>query len=58
MTDNPNERGPQDRSRINVNQEWELRYWCEKFGCTPEQLKSAVREVGVAVEDVKARLAK
>lgn len=58
MTDNLKERGPQDRSRIDVNEEWELRYWCEKFKCTPEELRVAVDAVGVSVEDVKSYLGK
>ena len=32
MSDNLNKRGPQDASKINVNEEWELRYWTQKFG--------------------------
>ncbi len=58
MADNLKERGPQDRSRIDVNEEWEVRYWCEKFGCTPDELRVAVDAVGVSVDDVKTYLGK
>jgi hypothetical protein len=54
MSDDLNKRGPQDASRINVNEEWELRYWTGKFGITEEQLKAAVQKVGVNVDAVTA----
>jgi hypothetical protein len=56
MADDLRERGPQDRSRINVNEPWELKYWSKKLGLTPERLKEVVRQVGVRVEDVERYL--
>lgn len=56
MTDNLNNRGPQDRSRINVEEEWECRYWSEKLGVTDDQLREAVHQVGTSVDDVTAYL--
>lgn len=58
MPDDPNKRGPQDRSRINVNEPWELRYWSEKLGVTADQLTEAVRQVGPNVEAVEQHLAR
>ena len=52
MSDNLNKRGPQDASKINVNEEWELRYWTQKFGVTEEELKAAVKKAGVNVDVV------
>lgn len=49
-------RGPQDRSRINVNEDWELRYWTKEFGVTAEQLRAAVQKVGVMRTDVERHL--
>ena len=46
MADDPSKRGPQDRSRISTSEDHEVRYWSQKFGVTPEQLKAAVRRVG------------
>jgi hypothetical protein len=46
MADNPNIRGQQDRSRINLSQEHEVRYWSQKFGCTEDELRKAVEAVG------------
>lgn len=54
MSDDLNKRGPQDASRINVNEEWELRYWTNKLGVSEEELKAAVNKVGVSVDAVSA----
>lgn len=56
MADDPSKRGAADRSRINVHEEHEVRYWTQKFGCSPEQLKAAVGRVGVMAKDVEAAL--
>jgi Protein of unknown function (DUF3606) len=56
MADNPKIRGQQDRQRIDVHQEHELRYWSEKFGVTPDDLKEAIEAVGPMVEDVEQRV--
>jgi len=48
--------GGRDRSRINVNEDYELRDWSEVFGVTPEQLKQAVEAVGDRIERVRAYL--
>ena len=46
MPDNTTNASGQDRQRINVNQDYELRDWSEKFAVTPEKLKEAVEAVG------------
>ena len=46
MADDPQQRGGQDRTRIDVSQEYELRDWSKKFGVTPERLQEAVKAVG------------
>lgn len=51
-------RGPADRARVNVNEEWERRWWCNEFGCTESQLRAAVNAVGVSAAAVRAHLAK
>ena len=53
--DDKNKKGPEDSSRINVNEDYELQYWSEKFGVSREELKNAVAKAGVsskAVEDI------
>jgi hypothetical protein len=56
MADNLGTRGPQDRSRINVSQEHEVRYWSEKFGISAEELKQAVQQVGPMADAVEQRV--
>ncbi|HEY0820463.1 MAG TPA: DUF3606 domain-containing protein [Rhizobacter sp.] len=56
MSDNTEQRGGQDRQRINVNQDHELRYWAQKFGASAEQLKKAVEKVGDRAEAVERHL--
>jgi hypothetical protein len=56
MADDLSKRGPQDRSRVNVNEDWEVRWWCKEFGCTEAQLRAAVRAVGVSVAAVRKHL--
>ena len=58
MPDDPSKQGPTDRNRINVNQDYELQYWAEKFGVSQEQLKKAVRKAGVQADDVARELGK
>jgi Protein of unknown function (DUF3606) len=53
MADDPSKRGPQDRSRINTDEDYEVRYWSQKFGVSPQQLKAAVRRVGNSAEAVE-----
>ena len=54
--DDKTNRGPADRARINVREDYELRYWSEKFGCTHGVLKVAVRKAGGMAKDVEAEV--
>jgi hypothetical protein len=56
MADDTSARGQQDRSRINVNQEHEVRYWTEKLGISAEELRQAVGEVGPMADAVEQRV--
>jgi hypothetical protein len=58
MADDLKNRGSQDRSRVNVHEEHEVRYWTEKWGITKEKLKDAVAKVGVSVAAVAKHLGK
>jgi len=55
MADNPATRGEPDRSRINVNQEHEVRYWSEKLGISADELREIVGEVGPMADAVEQR---
>ena len=58
MPDNKNITQPLDARRININEPYEVTYWCNKFGCTEQKLKEAVKKVGDSVEAVKKYLGK
>ena len=56
MPDNLKDRGPQDRSRINVDENWERRYWAKELGVSEDRLRRAVEKVGVSVAAVHKEL--
>jgi hypothetical protein len=56
VADDPNKTWPQDAQRVNVHQDHELRYWSQKFGVSPEQLKRVVGRVGPMADDVERAL--
>jgi hypothetical protein len=57
MSDNTQSTGGQDRKRINIHQDYELRDWSQKFGVSAEELKRAVAAVGDQADKVQAYLA-
>jgi Protein of unknown function (DUF3606) len=56
MSDDKTKRGPQDRSRINVHEKYELDYWSKKFRVTPDELRDAVKRVGFSLEAIEREL--
>ena len=54
--DDPKNRHQPDRSKVNVNQDYEVRYWTEKFGCSEEELRKAVNRVGSSADAVERAL--
>ena len=58
MADDKSNPGRPDRDRINVNEEYEVRDWSEKFGVSPEELKRAVASVGDRADKVRQHLGK
>jgi hypothetical protein len=53
MTDDLSKRGKQDRDRINLNEPHEVRRWAQKFGCSEDELREAVKRVGSMADDVE-----
>ncbi len=51
--DDKSKAGPQDRSRINVHEAYEVRYWSQHFDVTEEELIAAVDKVGVSAKAVE-----
>lgn len=56
MSDDKNQRHGQDRQRINVNEDYELRDWAKSMNTTPERIKEAVQAVGDRAEKVREYL--
>ena len=56
MADDKGDRGPADRSRINIHEAYEVSYWTGKYGCTASQLTLAVQAAGVVADKVEAYL--
>jgi hypothetical protein len=44
------------RRRIDLREDYEIAYWCKKFGVTEEELASAVLRVGSRAKDVEDEL--
>ena len=58
MADDLKNRGPQDRARVNIDEDYEVRYWTQKWGVTPEQLIAAVKKAGPNRDAVAKALGK
>ena len=58
MPDDSTNRGAQDRARVNVNEDHEVRYWTKALGVTEEKLREAVAAVGVSADAVRQHLGK
>jgi hypothetical protein len=56
MPDHVSKRGPSDRTRVEVNEKWEVDFWCKRFRCTETELKDAVKLIGPMATAVKAQL--
>ena len=56
MADDRTNRGPQDRNRINLSEDYEVLYWSDKFGVSPEELRAAVQKVGPSATAVEQEL--
>ena len=56
MSDDKSKAHGQDRERINVNQDYELRDWAKTMNTTPERVKEAVQAVGDRVDQVREYL--
>ena len=57
MADDRPLRGGQDRNRVNMDQEYEARYWANKWGVSQEELRAAVASVGPMVSDLERHFA-
>lgn len=56
MADDKQQSGGQDRTRINVHEDYELRDWSARFNVSPDDLKAAVAVVGTQASEVERYL--
>lgn len=58
MSDDKRNSGQPDRSKINMNEDYEVRYWTQQLNVSREELQLAVDLVGNSVEAVRKQLGK
>lgn len=58
MSDDKTLRGPQDRSRIAMGEDYEVEYWTSRFGVSRDRLQQAIEAVGNSADAVEAYLKK
>ena len=49
-------RGPEDRSRINLSEHYEIDFWTSRFECSEAELRDAVNKLGTCAHVVKSFL--
>jgi len=50
--------GSPDRDRINIYEDYEVRYWTKALGVSREKLEEAVQQVGTSADAVRKHLKK
>ena len=58
MVDDRRIKGLQDRARINMSEDYEVRYWANALGVPTDRLAAAVEKVGDSVRAVPQELGK
>lgn len=53
MSDNLENRRPQDGKFISLSEDWEVKYWTKTLGCSVLELKEAINVVGHSSQKVK-----
>ena len=56
MADNKTNRGEPDRSRINMDEDYEVKYWTKHLDVSREELQRAVDKVGNSASAVRKEL--
>lgn len=56
MSDDLNNRGAQDRSRISLSEPHEVQYWTKALGVSADELKRLVDRVGHSADGVRKEL--
>ena len=58
MADDKTNRGPQDRSRVSLSEDYEVRYWTKELGVSKDELARLVQQHGNSVEKLRQALGK
>ena len=53
MADDKSIKGPQDSARVNMNEDYEVRYWTNKFNGSKEEPERAVKNAGSSSKAVE-----
>lgn len=56
MSDDKTNRGSPDRDRINLSEDYEVRYWTDHLGVTEDRLREVVGRVGDNADKVRDEL--
>jgi hypothetical protein len=58
MADSKLNRGQPDRSKINMSEDYEVKYWTKELGVSREELETLVEKVGNSAAAVRKELDK
>ena len=58
MADDRTIRDARDRARINLSEDYEVRYWTRELGVTKDELTRLVKQHGDSVEKARKALAR
>jgi Protein of unknown function (DUF3606) len=54
--DDLNKKGAGDRSKINMHEDYEVKYWTKQLGVSRDELETAVNKVGNSAAAVRKEL--
>ena len=57
MADDKTKRGQPDRSKINMDEDYEVKYWAKELSVTRAELQRVIDKVGNAAAAVRKELA-
>jgi Protein of unknown function (DUF3606) len=58
MADDKSNRGRPDRNKINMSEDYEVKYWTQHLGVSRQELQRAVDKVGNSAAAVRKELGK
>jgi hypothetical protein len=58
MPDDRTRKSLHDRSQISLIEDYEVRYWTQRFGVSEDELRAAINRVGRSAKTVERELAR